>query len=127
MFVQDGRPCFHYHFPLERHEIRGGDALTPGGPHDHVDPRPARAHLGAGRAVGGRRGAWARVDIPRIMRGWMPFSGMNVGCDNGAPVATTYESPFRFTGTLHRVDIQLRGEQRGPDAATQHRAEMGTQ
>lgn len=63
------------------------------------------------------------VEIPRIIRGWMPFGGMNLGCDNGAPVATTYESPFPFTGTLDRVEVQLIGHDPGPDRTAEHRGD----
>jgi hypothetical protein len=66
------------------------------------------------------------VEIPRIIRGWMPFNGMSVGADTVAPVGTTYESPFRFTGTLHRVEVELLDDS-GPHAATEHRSEMGKQ
>jgi len=69
----------------------------------------------------------ATVEIPRIIRGWMPFNGMSVGADTVAPVGTTYESPFRFTGVLHRVDVELLGDRPGPDATTEHRSEMGKQ
>ena len=62
-----------------------------------------------------------------MIRGWMPFSGLNVGCDNGAPVGTTYESPFRFSGTLHRIDVVLRDDSPSPDPAVEHAAEMGKQ
>lgn len=126
MFVQHGRPCFHYHFPLERHEIRGATPLTPG---DHtiawtltkLDRVSGRGELAVDGVVAGT------VDIPRIIRGWMPFGGMNVGCDNGAPVATSYEAPFRFTGTLHRIEVRLLGADPGPDRAAEHRSEMGKQ
>ncbi len=126
LFVQDGRACVHYHFPLERHEIRSPDALTPG---DHVitwrldkvDRASGHGELSVDGAVVGS------VEIPRILRGWMPFSGMNVGCDNGAPVGTTYESPFRFTGTLHRVEVRLHGDAPAPDESVARRAEMGVQ
>ncbi|TPW13300.1 MAG: arylsulfatase [Acidimicrobiaceae bacterium] len=126
MFVQHGRPCFHYHFPLERHEIRGAAPLTPG---DHtiawtltkLDRVSGRGELAVDGVVAGT------VDIPRIIRGWMPFGGMNVGCDNGAPVATSYEAPFRFTGTLHRIEVRLLGADPGPDRAAEHRSEMGKQ
>lgn len=126
MFVQDGVPCFHYHFPLERHEVRGVDALTPG---DHtitwtltkLDRVSGQGQLQVDGVVVGT------VEIPRIIRGWMPFGGMNLGCDNGAPVATTYESPFPFTGTLDRVEVQLIGHDPGPDRTAEHRAEMGKQ
>ena len=126
MFVQDGQACFHYHFPLERHEVRSPQPLAPGAHtigwrltiHDRV--------AGTGElSVDGT--VVAAVEIPRIIRGWMPFNGMSVGADTVAPVGTTYESPFRFTGTLHRVDVELLGDEPGPDAGIEHRSEMGKQ
>jgi hypothetical protein len=42
-------------------------------------------------------------------------------------VGTSYESPFRFTGTLHKVEVQLIGPDPGPDARIHHDAEMGKQ
>ena len=126
MFVQGGMACFHYHFPLERHEIRGTQPMPPG---DHTVTWTLTK---IGRASG--RGELTvdgipqgNVEIPRIIRGWMPFSGMSVGADNGAPVATTYESPFRFTGVLHRIEVRLLGDGPGPDRAVEHRSEMGKQ
>ena len=126
MFVQDGRTCFHYHFPLERHEVRSPGTLTPG---DHTIGWRLTVHdrvAGTGElSIDGA--VVATVEIPRIIRGWMPFNGMSVGADTVAPVGTTYESPFRFTGVLHRVDVELLGDRPGPDAATEHRSEMGKQ
>ena len=126
MFVQDGRACFHYHFPLEHHEVRSATALSPG---DHtitwvltkVDRASGVGELFVDDVSVGS------VQIPRIVRGWMPFNGMSVGADLGAPVGTTYESPFRFTGQLHRVDVELLGDEPGPDPKALHRAEMGKQ
>jgi arylsulfatase len=126
MFVQDGVACFHYHFPLERHEIRATAPLTPG---DHtvtwtlqkLDRVSGRGELAVdGEVVG-------TVDIPRIIRGFMPFGGMNVGADNGSPVGTTYESPFRFTGTIHRVEVRLLDTDAAPDPTVTDRTEMGKQ
>jgi arylsulfatase len=36
--------------------------------------------------------------------------GLNCGKDTGSPVADTYQAPFPFTGTLHRVAIDVSGE-----------------
>jgi arylsulfatase len=36
--------------------------------------------------------------------------GISVGADPGAPVAPFYETPFEFTGTIHRVTFDLSGE-----------------
>lgn len=44
-----------------------------------------------------------------------------------APDGATYESPFQFTETLHRIDVQLRGDRPGPTPAVAHDAEMGKQ
>ena len=111
---------------MERHEIRGAEPLTPG---DHaiewsltkLDKVSGRGELRVDGAVVGA------VEIPRIIRGWMPFNGLSLGADNGAPVATSYESPFRFNGVLHRVDVRLLGHEPGPDAVIEQRSEMGKQ
>ena len=126
MFVQDGKPCFHYHFPLERHEVRGTQNLTPG---DHVITweltKVDRASGHGKLSVDGVE--VASVDIPRIIRGWMPFNGLHVGRNNGAPVGTTYEAPFPFTGTLHRIEVELLDKIAGPDPDIENRSEMGKQ
>ena len=126
MFIQDGKACFHYHFPLERHEIRDDLDIGPG---DHVltwtltkvGRKEGRGELVLdGRVVG-------TVEIPRIIRGFMPFNGMDVGANNVAPVATTYEAPFRFTGTIDRIVVDLLDDAQGPDAGVELRSEMGKQ
>lgn len=126
MFVQDGKPCFHYHFPLERHEVRGTQSLTPG---DHtITWRLTKVERASGRGTLSVDGVEvASVDIPRIIRGWMPFNGLHVGRNNGAPVGTTYEAPFPFTGTLHRIEVQLLDKVPGPDRDIENRSEMGKQ
>ena len=34
-------------------------------------------------------------------------TGLTCGYELGPPVGEGYEAPFRFTGTLHRVDVEL--------------------
>ncbi|MEY2958050.1 MAG: hypothetical protein RLZZ01_618 [Actinomycetota bacterium] len=125
LFVQEGRAACQYHFPMERHEIRAEAPLTPG---DHTigwsltgtDRTGGRGDLSIdGEIV-------ASVEIPRITRGFASFGGMSVGADPGAPVGTTYDSPFRFTGILHRVEIEIRQRSRTTPAA-ELRSEMGKQ
>jgi hypothetical protein len=67
------------------------------------------------------------VEIPQMIRGWMPFNGMDVGCDNGSRVSPAYVSPFRFTGNIQFVDVELLSNTPGPDAKVHHDAEMGKQ
>ena len=126
MFVQDGKPCFHYHFPLERHEVRGTQNLTPG---DHIITwELTKVERASGHGTLSVDGVEvASVDVPRILRGWMPFNGLHVGRNNGAPVGTTYEAPFPFTGKLHRIEVELLDKVPGPDRDIEMRSEMGKQ
>lgn len=38
----------------------------------------------------------------------------DIGCDTGSPVSADYKSPFRFTGTIKKVEIKLEEEQLTP-------------
>jgi arylsulfatase len=35
---------------------------------------------------------------------------LTCGADPGSPVTTDYEAPFRFTGTVHTVTVDLSGD-----------------
>ena len=38
----------------------------------------------------------------------------DIGCDTGSPVSSDYRSPFRFTGTIKKVEIKLEEEKLTP-------------
>ncbi len=124
-FVQNDRACVHDQFPIERHEIRGEEPLAPG---DHT----TRWTLTAVDRVWGRGELFvddelvAAVDIPRVLRGFAAFGGVSLGCDLITPVGTTDESPFRFTGVLHRVEVEIDDES-GADGDAELRNEIGEQ
>jgi hypothetical protein len=42
-------------------------------------------------------------------------------------VSPAYVSPFRFTGNIQFVDVELLSNTPGPDAKVHHDAEMGKQ
>ena len=126
MFVQNGEACFRYHFPMEPHDIRAKVDLSPGD-HELVWEFTKTTRTGGsgelrfdGRTIGS-------VEVPRMIRGWMPFNGMDVGRDNGAPVSPSYSSPFEFTGTIKWIDVELLSDSPGPDAKVHHDSEMGKQ
>jgi arylsulfatase len=126
MFIQNSEACFRYHFPMEPHDIRTKVSLTPG---DHeltweFTKTTRTGGVGELRFDGAVIG---KVEIPRMMRGWMPFNGMDVGRDNGAPVSPDYASPFEFTGTIKWIDVDLLSSNPGPDAKIHHDSEMGKQ
>lgn len=126
LYVKDNAPCFYYHFPLEPVEVTSNAKLSPG---DHtitwtltkIDRFAAKGELAIDGALVGT------VDIPRIIRGWMPFNGMDVGRNNGQPVSPSYVSPFPFTGELHHVDVDIHHDNPQPDEKIHHASEMGKQ
>ena len=125
MYLDNSVPVFHYHFPAQRSEVRGSGPLSPGA-HSIIwslTKNTTKGGTGVLTVDGVEAG---RVEIERIVRGWAAFSGLDVGCDNGAPVGLGYESPFRFTGELHKVEVELLGRA-GPDAAVAMKVEMGKQ
>ena len=53
-------------------------------------------------------------------------SGLVCGVNPGSPVTPDYEPPFKFTGTIHSVTVDVSGEHlRDPEA--EHRAIMARQ
>jgi arylsulfatase A-like enzyme len=125
MYLDNRVPVFHYHFPIQRSEARGPSPLSPG---DHTITWTLTKNATKGGtgvlSVDGVEAA--TVELERIVRGWAAFGGMDVGCDNGAPVGLGYESPFRFTGTIDRVEVELLGRV-GPNPTVAMRTEMGKQ
>ena len=52
----------------------------------------------------------AQTDIPVTVPIAFNPGGLSCGSNPGAPIVTDYQSPFRFTGTLHRVTVDVSGE-----------------
>jgi arylsulfatase len=59
------------------------------------------------------------VDGKEVGKGELPVTiplqlglgaGASVGCDPGSPATPEYEPPFKFTGTIKRVQVDLSGE-----------------
>ena len=126
MYIQNGEVCYRYHFPMEPHDIRAKVNLSPGD-HELLWEFTKTTRTGGsgelrfdGKTVGS-------VEVPHMIRGWMPFNGMDVGRDNGAPVSPSYSSPFEFTGTIKWIDVELLSDSPGPDAKVHHDSEMGKQ
>ena len=63
-------------------------------------------------------------EIPRTIPAVIETSGEGQCCgyDSGLPVTTDYEAPFRFTGRLHQVVVEVEPAPGEPDAEAQVRA-----
>ena len=46
------------------------------------------------------------TELPFLMRG-VGGGGTRIGEDYQSPVSPKYQTPFKFTGTIHSVDIEV--------------------
>jgi arylsulfatase len=126
LLVLDGKPMFAYAFSNQdgdkypnqkkyKYRIGGTDPLAPGKHEIAFDfaydgggvGKPGNGTL----TVDGRKVAEGRIELTQPLR-FSLDEGFDVGQDTGSPVIDEYDAkmPFKFTGTLKKVDIDL-----GPD------------
>jgi arylsulfatase len=69
------------------------------------------------------------MDVPSPVRG--SSLGMSIGRDNLSPVTDDYQAPFPFSGTIRRLEVEVRPLQsrqdERQDAEIRHRTEMARQ
>jgi arylsulfatase len=67
-------------------------------------------------------------EIPRTIPGVIETSGEGLCCgyDSGLPVTDRYQAPFRFTGTIKRVIVEVDGVE-SADPEAELRAAFSTQ
>jgi arylsulfatase len=110
LFVKDGRLVYEYNFGEVRYVIRS-DVGIAAGPHSYrFEFSKTGRHQGRGRLlIDG-----ATVGEGELPQTW-PFvaaqAGLHCGRDDGSPVSDQYAVPFTFTGTLHRVVVELADDQ----------------
>jgi arylsulfatase len=114
LYLREGKPTFVYNYlELERPTITGKDALPTGKVKLAIDFKYEGREQELGKAatvtmsVNGAKVAEGRLErtIPiQISLG----EGMDVGMDVGSPVDFTYKLPFKFTGQIEKVTIDLK-------------------
>lgn len=127
-YVLDGRPRFSYNYVgLDRFEVVGPDPLPPGGHTVRFEFEPTgEPDIPSGKGVPGRGELYvdgtlvAATEFPHTTPLFFEIEGLSCGYDYGAPAAD-YAPPFTFTGTLHKVTVDLSGELVADDAATLRR------
>jgi len=111
LYVKDGKPVFHYNnCGVERYVVAGKDKLKPGKRVITLDFN----YDGGGVGKGGT--ATLTVDgqkvgsekLPRTIPFRMSLDEtLDIGEDTGTPVSEDYQVPFKFTGKLEKVTIQI--------------------
>jgi arylsulfatase len=110
LYVKDGKLNYHYNwFDRERSNVISKDPLPAGEFTVTVEFAYVGGGLGkGGEAVIGINGKEVgRARVPNTVAGRFGIDTFGVGSDTGSPVANTYTAPFRFTGKIKRVDIEL--------------------
>ncbi|MGC4001954.1 MAG: arylsulfatase [Pirellulales bacterium] len=112
LYLNDGKPTFVYNFlGTERITFAGKDALPKGKTQLVVDFKYDGGGMGKGGAItvtaNGKTVASGRMEktIPIQMS---LGEGLDIGEDVGSAVDFTYKLPFKFTGTIDKVNVELK-------------------
>jgi arylsulfatase A-like enzyme len=110
LYVQDGKLVYHYNwFDRERTNLVSDIPLPAGKSTVAME----FAYDGGGIAKGGEATlaingkVVGKARIEHTVPARFGLDTFGVGSDTGAPVSNTYKPPFRFTGKIERVDIEL--------------------
>ena len=120
-FVQNGELHFDYNALGTHHRATAPVTLTPGR-HDIV-ARFDRGEKGGTLTIGVDGDDLASVEIPKIVR-MLGSTGLDVGRNSLSPVVDDYDAPFPFTGTIDRIDFQIRSRADAAEVAATARAEL---
>lgn len=111
LYLLDSRPVFHYNLcGVERYSVAGNEKLSPGW---HVVTLDFN-YDGGGVGKGGQ--ATLTVDGKKVASERLPQTipfrmsldeTLDIGEDTGTPVSEDYEVPFKFTGNLEKVTINI--------------------
>ena len=111
LFVKDGKPVYEYNwFSQERYRVTSSDPLPAGKSVIRVEFKYDGNGVGKGGTVtlfvNGKKVGEGRVD-KTILGRFSADETFDTGLDTGTPVSELYASPFKFTGKLSKVEVDL--------------------
>jgi arylsulfatase len=116
LFIKDGMLVYHYNFYEAEHtEIVSSEPVPTG----RGTVTFKFSYDGGGPAKGGTASLWfgdrmvGEGRINQTVPSRFGIDTFGIGADTGSPVCKAYKAPFKFAGTIHKVDIIL-----GDDALT---------
>ncbi len=110
LYLDKGKPVFHYNWFDEKRYVVASDKTVPDGK-STVELDFTYDGGGAGKGgtaailINGKKVAEGRID--QTVRGRFGIDTFGIGEDSGQPVANTYKPPFRFEGDIEKVVIDL--------------------
>ncbi|MBX9689873.1 MAG: arylsulfatase [Candidatus Obscuribacterales bacterium] len=127
LYLEKGKPVFTYNFlGLEQYSIKAKTAVPTG----KVNLRYEFAYDGGGPGKGGIGSIFVndkKVAEGRIEKTQANFfsadEGADVGMDLGTAVSSSYQAPFKFTGKINRVRLDLKSPSE-PEKAQNEKAKI---
>jgi arylsulfatase len=112
LYVKDGKPTYTYNWlGLQQYTIAAKQALPAGKATIRFEFAYDGDGVGKGGmgalVVNGKNLATGRIERTQCCA-YSADEGTDVGADEGTPVTEAYKVPFRFTGKIARVTIELK-------------------
>jgi arylsulfatase len=123
LYVKDGRLHYvHNYLGIDEYRVSSTETLTAGKATLRFRFEKTGEHRGTGSLYVGDR-LVGQGEIPRTIPAVIETSGEGLCCgfDSGLPVTPDYKAPFRFTGHIEQVVVDLDG-----DAAADGEAQLRT-
>jgi arylsulfatase len=112
LYVKDGKPVFTYNFVgLHEYTVASTQALPAGKATVRFDFAYDGGGSGKGGtatiSVNGKQVATGKIDRTQA-NVFSADEGADVGLDEGTAVSSAYSIPFKFTGKIHKVTIEVK-------------------
>jgi arylsulfatase A-like enzyme len=119
LYLKDGKPTYTYNYiGLQRYTVAAKQALPTGKATIRYEFAYDGGGVGKGGTgtlfVNGKKVATGRIDRTQCCV-FSADEGADVGADEGTPVTEAYKVPFKFTGKIGKVTIELK-EMKAADA-----------
>jgi arylsulfatase len=112
LYLKDGKPTYTYNWlGLQLYTMAAKQALPPGKATIRYEFAYDGGGVGKGGTgtlfVNGKKVATGRIDRTQCCA-FSADEGADVGADEGTPVTEAYKVPFKFTGKIGKVTIELK-------------------
>lgn len=112
LYMKDGKPTYTYNWlGLQQYTVAGTQAMPAGKATIRFEFAYDGGGMGKGGTgtlfVNGKKVAEGRIDQTQCCA-YSADEGADVGADEGTPVTEAYTVPFKFTGKIAKVTIELK-------------------